>query len=246
MTLSLPLLFLGVVFATSLISGIFGMAGGLILLGFLLAWLPAASAIAVHGVIQLSANGARAWLSRRFIVWPIVVRIALGTSVASLCLAFLDYHPSETGVLIMLGLMPVLVWIPKRWFHLDVTRPWHAFFCGVVSGGLTIAVGVSGPTIDIGFLRSQLDRRAVVASKALVQVIAHSLKIVFYWRAALVLGPQEWGWVLLGIPVAFLGTRSGSRILNRLSDVGFRTWTRWIVTGVGGYYLVRGLIGMAM
>ncbi|WIX33405.1 hypothetical protein QO259_01735 [Salinicola sp. JS01] len=41
-----------------------------------------------------------------------------------------------------------------------------------------------------------------------------------------------------------MGTRSGNLILNRLSDGGFRTWTRWIVTVVGGYYLVRGLAGL--
>ena len=51
MAIPVALLFLAVVFSTSVLSGVFGMAGGLILLGFLLAWLPAATAIAVHGVI---------------------------------------------------------------------------------------------------------------------------------------------------------------------------------------------------
>ncbi|WP_251977649.1 TSUP family transporter [Salinicola avicenniae] len=244
MVLPVSLLFLAVVFVTSLLSGIFGMAGGLILLGFLLAWLPAAAAIAVHGVIQLSANASRAWLSRDYIDWRIVGGIAVGVGLAALALAMVRYHPSETVVLIVLGLMPILVWIPQRWFHFNVARPAHAVVCGIVSGGLTIAVGVSGPTIDIGFLRSGLDRRTVVASKAIIQVVSHALKIVFYWRAALALGSAEWGWVLLGIPLAFLGTRSGNRILARLSDGGFRTWTRWIVTVVGVYYLVRGLGGL--
>lgn len=242
MALPVSLLFLAVVFSTSVVSGIFGMAGGLILLGFLLAWLPAATAIAVHGVIQLSANASRAWLSRRYIDWRIVGLIAIGVAIAALLLALVNYHPSETVVLIVLGLMPIMVWIPKRWFHFNVTRPGHAVACGIVSGGLTIAVGVSGPTIDIGFIRTQLDRRTVVASKAIIQVISHALKIVFYWRAAMAMGPGEWGWVLLGIPFAFLGTRSGNLILARLTDAGFRAWTRWIVTVVGGYYLISGLM----
>ncbi|GHB32299.1 sulfite exporter TauE/SafE family protein [Salinicola rhizosphaerae] len=244
MALTVSLLFLVVVFCTALLSGVFGMAGGLILLGFLLAWLPPATAIAVHGVIQLSSNASRAWLSRRYIDWRIVAGIAVGVGIAALVLALVEYHPSETVVLIVLGLMPIMVWIPKRWFHFNVARPSHAVVCGIISGGLTIAVGVSGPTIDIGFIRTQLDRRTVVASKAIIQVISHALKIVFYWRAALVLGPGEWGWVLLGIPIAFLGTRSGNLLLSRLTDTGFRTWTRWIVTVVGGYYLVRGVLGL--
>ena len=82
MTFPLSLAFLGVVFGTSALSGVFGMAGGLILLGFLLAWLPATTAIAVHGVIQLGANGSRAFLSRHYIDWRIVGWIVLGVMVA--------------------------------------------------------------------------------------------------------------------------------------------------------------------
>lgn len=243
MALPVSLLFLAVVFSTSVLSGVFGMAGGLILLGFLLAWLPAATAIAVHGVIQLSANASRAWLSRRFIDWRIVGWIAVGVVIAASLLILVRYSPSETIVLIVLGLMPIMVWIPKRWFHFDVSRPGHAVICGIVSGGLTIAVGVSGPTIDVGFIRTQLDRRTVVATKATIQVFAHALKIIFYWQAAVAMSLGEWGWVLLGIPFAFLGTRSGNLVLARLTDVGFRYWTRWIVTIVGLYYLLRGLSG---
>ena len=54
----------------------------------------------------------------------------------------------------------------------------------------------------------------------------------------------EWGWVALAIPFAFLGTRTGNLILSRLTDAGFRYWTRWIVTVVGAYYLIRGLMGL--
>lgn len=244
MAIPVALLFLAVVFSTSVLSGVFGMAGGLILLGFLLAWLPAATAIAVHGVIQLTANASRAWLSRRFIAWRIVGMIACGVLISAALLMLVRYSPSETVVLIVLGLMPVMVWIPKRWFHFDVSRPGHAVMCGIVSGGLTIAVGVSGPTIDIGFIRTQLDRRTVVATKATIQVIAHSLKILFYWQAAMAMDSGEWGWVALAIPFAFLGTRTGNLILSRLTDAGFRSWTRWIVTVVGAYYLIRGLMGL--
>ena len=69
MTLLMGAAFVGVVFFTSMLSGVFGMAGGLVLLWFLLVVFPASTAMAVHGVIQLTANASRAWLSRRFIVW---------------------------------------------------------------------------------------------------------------------------------------------------------------------------------
>lgn len=230
-----------VVFFTSMLSGVFGMAGGLVLLWFLLLIFPTGTAMAVHGVIQLTANGSRAWLSRRYIVWPIVAFMTLGVLSAAGLLLLFNYNPNAASVSILIGLMPILVWLPKRWFHLDANRASHAFCCGLAAGGLTIAAGVSGPLIDIFFVRSHMDRRQVVATKAMIQVVAHSIKIIFYLGAAMALSAGEWGIVLLAAPFAIVGTHTGNRILHRLTDANFRTWTRWIVTGIGVFYFLQGI-----
>ncbi|RUR33148.1 sulfite exporter TauE/SafE family protein [Vreelandella nanhaiensis] len=242
MSLLIGSAFVFIVFLTSMLSGIFGMAGGLVLLWFLLLLFPAGTAMAVHGVIQLTANGSRAWLSRRFIVWRIVAFMTLGVLSAAGLLLLFNYSPNAATVSILIGLMPILVWMPKRWFHLDANRKSHALCCGMASGGLTIAAGVSGPLIDIFFVRSQMDRRQVVATKAMIQVVAHSIKILFYLGAALSLSTGEWGMVLLAAPFAILGTQTGTRILHRLTDANFRTWTRWIVTGIGVFYFIQGIV----
>ncbi|QPI63674.1 sulfite exporter TauE/SafE family protein [Vreelandella venusta] len=241
MTLMGGLALISVVFLTSTLSGVFGMAGGLVLLWFLLIMFPAGTAMAVHGVIQLTSNGSRAWLSRRFIVWRIVMLMTLGVLIAAGLLLLFSYSPNAATVSLFIGLMPILVWIPKRWFHLDANRASHALGCGIAAGSLTIAAGVSGPLIDIFFVRSQMDRRQVVATKAMIQVVAHSIKILFYLGAAMALSTSEWGIVLLATPFAIFGTHTGNRILQRLTDANFRTWTRWIVTGIGIFYLLQGL-----
>ena len=61
--------------ATAFLSSIFGMLGGLILMGILASILPIASAMVLHGLIQLTSNGYRAWLNRKDIVWAIVTHI---------------------------------------------------------------------------------------------------------------------------------------------------------------------------
>ena len=241
MSLWIGVALVSVVFFTSMLSGVFGMAGGLVLLWFLLLVFPAGTAMAVHGVIQLTANGSRAWLSRHYIVWRIVAFMALGVLSAAGLLLLFNYSPNAASVSILIGLMPILVWMPKRWFHLDANRASHAFCCGIASGGLTIAAGVSGPLIDIFFVRSRMDRRQVVATKAMIQVVAHSIKIIFYLGAAMALSAGEWGIVLLAAPFAMLGTQAGNRILHRLTDANFRTWTRWIVTGIGVFYFFQGI-----
>ena len=48
---------------TSFISGILGMAGGMILMGILLAVVPLPQAMMLHGITQLASNGWRAVLA---------------------------------------------------------------------------------------------------------------------------------------------------------------------------------------
>ena len=59
--LSLPLAagFAAAIVSTSFISGIFGMAGGMILMGILLAFMPLAPAMVLHGLVQTASSGWR-------------------------------------------------------------------------------------------------------------------------------------------------------------------------------------------
>ncbi|MCX7365616.1 MAG: TSUP family transporter, partial [Alphaproteobacteria bacterium] len=65
---------------TSFISGIFGMAGGMLLIGFLLFLLPVPVAMVFHGVIQIAANSWRSWLWRHHINWSVVLQFGLGSA----------------------------------------------------------------------------------------------------------------------------------------------------------------------
>ena len=229
------------VFLTSTLSGVFGMAGGLVLLAILLTILPVGTAIAVQGAIQIIANGSRAIFSRAFIDWTILGFICLGLAIAGTMLFIVRYTPDLAGVCIAIGVLPILVWIPKDWLALDASKPHHAILCGILGGGLNLAVGVSGPTVDIFFIRTQMDRRKVIATKAATQVVSHAAKVVFYWNATMVLTPLEWGAIALAAPFAVAGTSAGHWILQRITDTNFRAWTRLIVTAIGIYYLLRGI-----
>lgn len=226
---------------TSTLSGVFGMAGGLLLLAVLLAMLPVATAIAVQGAIQIVANGSRAWFSRAYIEWRILGIICLGLLAAAILLFILRYTPDLATVCIAIGLLPILVWIPKDWLALDASKPHHAFLCGLLGGGLNLAVGVSGPTVDIFFIRTLMDRRKIIATKAATQVVSHAAKVVFYGGLATAMDADDWLLVLVAAPFAVAGTNLGYHILQRMSDEGFRRWTRWIVTAIGVFYMVRGL-----
>ena len=57
---------------TSFLSGIFGMAGGMILVGILLVLLPVPDAMMLHGVTQMASNGWRGLLWWRHVRWRAV------------------------------------------------------------------------------------------------------------------------------------------------------------------------------
>lgn len=246
MTLPIAIFILAAAFATATLSGVFGMAGGLVLMGALALVLPVSAAFVTHGVLQLVANGWRAILHRRHVRWDIVGWYALASLIAGVLVSLAAFTPSKPFLFLMLGLVPWLTWLPAHWLKLDAARPPQAFASGFLVTGLNLMAGVAGPLLDIFFVRTELTRHAIVATKAATQVFAHLAKIIVYGAPLLMSGgraeaadmPPLWLFAL-AIPLSMAGTWCGGLILERMSDVNFKRWTRWIVTAVGVLYLIQ-------
>src|SRR5215213_4369510 len=95
-----------VVLGTSFLSGIFGMAGGMILMGLLLLFLSVPAAMILHGVTQAASNGWRAFLWRRYVDRKIFARYIAGSLLALLLFSLIRFVPERPLVLIALGVMP--------------------------------------------------------------------------------------------------------------------------------------------
>lgn len=241
MPIATALFLIAAVTTTSLISGVFGMAGGMILLWILFGMLPVGAAIAVQGVIQIMANGVRAIMVRDYVDWGILARMLTGLAAAALLLMLVRYEPDLRTISIVIGLLPILVWIPKSWLTLDASKPLHALANGFIGGLLNITVGVAGPTMDIFFIRTEMDRRRVIATKAAMQVLSHLAKVMFYAGAAFEMEGDVVLALLVAAPFVVLGTWMGNFILHRITDAGFRRMTRLLVTAIGFVFLLRGL-----
>ena len=241
MTFSAAAFVVCMAFVTATLSGVFGMAGGLVLMGALALVLPVQAAFVSHGLLQLVANGWRVVLHRKHVRWDIVGWYALASLIAGVVVAFLSFTPSKPLLFLLLGLVPGLTWLPQRWINLDAAKPAQAFVSGLSVTGLNLTAGVAGPLLDIFFVRTELTRHAIVATKAATQVFAHLAKILVYGAPLVASGehlPPLWVFGL-AIPLSALGTVAGGRVLDTMSDVNFKRWTRWIVTGVGVSYLIR-------
>lgn len=184
---------LAVVLITATISGVFGMVGGLMLMGALTLVMPVSAAMVTHGAVQFVSNGWRAVLHRKHIAWRIILFYGVGSAMSAGLLAPVTYEPTKAWVYLLLGLVPGLAWIPKSRFNLDAATPGHAIACGLSVTGLNVLAGVSGPLLDVFF----------------------------------------------AAPLAMLGAVLGGRMLDRMNDINFLKWTRWIVTAVGAVYLLQ-------
>jgi uncharacterized membrane protein YfcA len=93
------------------------------------------------------------------------------------------------------------------------------------------------------FVRTALTRHQIVATKATTQAFSHTVKMVFYgvplFAAVGDSGLPPWWFFAIAAPLAMLGAYLGGFILNRISDVNFQKWTRWIVTALGVIYLIQ-------
>jgi uncharacterized membrane protein YfcA len=224
-------------FGTAVLSGVFGMAGGIVLMGVYAALLPVATAMVLHGATQWVSNGVRAALLWRDIYWRGLGFYLAGALVAFVLLWRLRFVPNHTLVFLGLGLSPFMAaLLPAR--VVDFQRPLAAALCGLFVNSLNLLAGAAGPLLDVAFVDTRLSKNEIVATKAITQVFAHSLKIVYF--VPLLAGSQLSPRLLLAILVAtIVGTRVGTRILARLSDRNFRVWSRHIVYAMGCLYLSR-------
>ena len=231
------------VLGTSFLSGIFGMAGGLILMGILLAALPVASAMALHAVTQMASNGWRAVLWRQYIHWPVFAWTLVGKLIALGGFALVQWVPSTATAYIVLGLVPFLVRpLPER-LAPNILRPGMPVLCGIVVQGLQLTCGVSGPTLDIFYVRSGLDRRVIVATKAATQVVGHFVKLAYFtWLATAAVTAELELWLYaMAVATAIVGTTLARRVLEAMTDTTFMVWSQRIILALGAAYLGWGI-----
>src|SRR5437762_669170 len=86
------------IISTSFISGLFGMAGGMILVGVLLAYFDVATGMVIFSIIQFAANGWRALLWWRFVRWRIFFVYVSGAVISFAVMRTIAIVPGKAAV----------------------------------------------------------------------------------------------------------------------------------------------------
>lgn len=223
---------------TSFISGVFGMAGGLILVGVLLALMPLPEAMQLHAVTQLASNGWRSLLWFRHITWRPIGFFAAGAAVAVGLWSAISFVPPTAVALLLLGTSPFIVRALPASFRPDPHRAAHCVGYGGACMSLMILTGVSGPLLDSFFLGGGMERRAIIATKAACQVFAHAFKWVYFASVAAVgLDPLV---AVLAVLFSMAGTTAARRVVEAMSDLQYRRWAGRLITVIALTYIARG------
>jgi len=239
MTLATFAILGGTIVTSSFISGVFGMAGGMVLLGVLLVYFDVATGMILFSIIQLAANGWRALHWRQYVRWPIFWWYVVGGTAAFALMRWIAYVPDKAVVYLLLGLTPFMVEVlPGRmqpsieWKHIPLLT---GFFTTIVQ----FMAGVGGLFFDLFFQKSSLDRKTTNATKAITQTYSHILRAGYFGSLAGFgdLHMQVWGPAVL---LALVGAIAAPFVLERMTDAGFRRWTKVIVFTLAVVYLVRG------
>jgi len=223
---------------TSFLSGVFGMAGGMILLGVLLNYFDVATAMILFSIIQLFANGWRALQWRSYVLWPIFGWYVLGAVISFAGMWTIVFVPDKAMGFLMLGLMPFAIEALPAAARPNIEWRGVPFLTGVATTVIQILSGIGGMFLDIFFQKSMLDRKTTNATKAVTQSFSHVVRALYFGSLSGIGDVPLWA-TGPAILLAIAGTSLAPFVLERMSDHGFRQWTRMIILAIGVIFLFR-------
>ena len=225
---------------TSFLSGLFGMAGGMILIGVLLTFMPLPTAMVLHAITPMASNGWRALLWRAHIRWRPVSVYLIGCALALALWSITRYVPDKPIALLLLGVTPFMARLMPKNLKPNPDSIAQGSFYGFICMGLMLMTGVSGPLMDTFFLGGKFDRREIVATKATAQVASHFVKLIYFGSIVDQAATLDPVLAVVAVAASMTGTTLARRILEAMTDTQFRTWAGRLITTVAGYYIIYG------
>lgn len=210
-------LFLGVLLA-SILSAVFGLAGGTIILAILTWGLGIKSAVPIHSAVQLIGNISRVGVYYKMVVWKIVFYFVLltlpGAYLGGLCVDFFQENILEflVGIFIL-----ITIFVPKPKLKNGISYQMFTLL-GFLSSFLGMIVAVSGPFIASFFVLNHVKKEQMIATKSVCQGITQITKL-FVFMSVIHFSFQKYLYliILLGL-AAIIGTLLGRYLIEKINE----------------------------
>jgi|TARA_B100001250_G_scaffold407376_1_gene428023 uncharacterized membrane protein YfcA len=166
-------------FLTSLLTSIFSLGGGLIMLVALAQFFPPAVLIPLHGSVQLTNNLSRVFVYRNFFQWNLIRNILFSTFFGAFLAINLFGSLSDNILLLFIAATILfLTWAPSN--HSLFLALKNDLSCGFVSGFAGIFVGANGPLVTACLRTKNLQPEILIANHGAIMVFQHLIKIILF------------------------------------------------------------------
>ena len=179
MSLEFISFFAALSFFTSLLTSIFSLGGGLIMLVALAQSFSPGTLIPLHGAIQLSNNLSRTYVYKEFFKWHLIQNILIATIFGALVgILLFGAMPEQILIWLIAGTILFLTWAPLDNLILSLMR--NDWFCGFISCFAGIFIGANGPLVTAYMRTKNLSPESLVANHGAVMIFQHSIKILLF------------------------------------------------------------------
>jgi len=205
------------------------MAGGVILLSVIALIVETSYIVPLHAGVQLVSNSTRLILFYKHIKWNIILYFLCGVLPGAFIGIFIFEMLDKDLIKLMMGVfILVITYLPKRKNQTNLT---YKIFLpvGFVSGFIGIFFGAIGPFIGPFFLRKDVLKEELVATKAVCQAITHLIKIPLFGLIGINF-LNFWQLFLFLSATVIIGTFIGKNVLKKINDNLFRIIFKALLT----------------
>lgn len=163
-------------FFTSMIAGVIGFGGGMLLIAILPIFLNPSLIIPIHGITQLASNSSRMLFSLKNVQWSLLPKFLVGSVIGIFIFGLLLSNISTEYVPFFIGLYIILNLWSKR-FSKFIKKYENYYLIGLLQTGLGLIVGATGP-LSLTVLTKELSSKdEIIATSSMFMTISHLAKI---------------------------------------------------------------------
>jgi uncharacterized protein len=216
-------------FLTSLLTSIFSVGGGLIMLVALAQSFSPATLIPLHGSIQLANNFSRTLVYRDFLQWDLVKNILVSTIFGAVFGIYLFGTLPENFLLFLIaGTILFLTWAPLDNFILAIMK--NDWFCGLISGFAGVFLGANGPLVAAYLRAKNLSPEVLVANHGAIMIFQHAIKIILFTSFFSFSIQDYLLFIIILALTGYAGANLGRRLISRISFKKFNMALKLLLT----------------
>lgn len=214
--------------ATSFITAVVGMGGGLLLLALLPSFLPPNSVIPIHGTVQLSSNFSRFFFQIRSNLWKPFILFSMGGVLGAVSGGFflqkinIDYIPVIMSILIL-----TILWTSVNTLLSKV--PGKFLSLGIIQTSLSLYVGAVGPLSTSVLHKDGYSVDQVIVTNAAINTTLNIFKLTVYFSIGFIFSDYSVIIILMSV-FAILGSYLGTLFRGGIDKDKARNILKIIIT----------------